>query len=127
LNRAGVPAVATILTGVFVLAAASLSKFTPLAYNDLQGVALFGAILVWIAILLSHLKFRRRHGAASLPVRMPGFPVVQLIGLVLLAALLITMGLDPAWRISWVVGVPWIGLLTAAYFMRKRLDPSVAD
>lgn len=41
------------------------------------------------------------------------------MGLTLLAAVLITMGLDPTWRISWIVGVPWIGLLTAAYFLRK--------
>jgi len=120
LNRAGVPATATILTGIFILSAASLSKFTPLAYNDLQGIALFGALLVWMAILLSHLRFRRRHGPAELPVRMPGFPMMQMIGLMLLGALLITMGLDPAWRISWIVGVPWIGLLTIAYFVRKR-------
>lgn len=117
LNQAGVPAAATAVTGIFILAAASLSKFTPLAYNDLQGVALFGAILVWMAILLSHLRFRRLHRAADLPVRMPWFPTLQLMGLALLAALLITMGLDPAWRISWIVGVPWIGLLTAAYFI----------
>jgi L-asparagine transporter-like permease len=120
LNRAGVPAVATILTGIFILAAASLSKFTPLAYNDLQGIALFGAILVWMAILLSHLKFRRLHGAADLPVRMPWFPAMQLVGLVLLGALLVTMGLDPAWRISWIVGMPWIALLTIAYFIWKK-------
>jgi len=35
--------------------------------------------------------------------------------------LLVTMGLDPAWRISWIVGVPWIGLLTAVYLIRKRM------
>jgi L-asparagine transporter-like permease len=120
LNQAGVPAAATAVTGIFILAAASLSKFTPLAYNDLQGVALFGAILVWMAILISHLRFRRLHRAADLPVRMPWFPTLQLMGLALLAALLITMGLDPAWRISWIVGVPWIGLLTAAYFIWRR-------
>jgi L-asparagine transporter-like permease len=127
LNQAGVPAAATAVTGIFILVAASLSKFTPLAYNDLQGVALFGAILVWMAILISHLRFRRLHKAADLPVRMPWFPTMQLAGLALLAALLITMGLDPAWRISWIVGVPWIGLLTAAYFIWKRSRRSSAQ
>jgi L-asparagine transporter-like permease len=120
LNQAGVPAIATVLTGVCILAAASVSKFTPLAYNYLQGIALFGAILVWMAILMSHLRFRRVQNAADLPVRMPWFPTMQIIGLALLAALLVTMGLDPAWRISWIVGVPWIGLLTAVYLIRKR-------
>ena len=74
--------------------AAGLSKLTPLAYNYLFGVALFDAIIVWIIILLSHLSFRRRRAGADLPVRMPGFPVVQIAGLALLSAVLVTMGLD---------------------------------
>lgn len=129
LNQAGVPAAATAMTGIFILFAASLSKFTPLAYNYLQGIALFGAILVWIAILLSHLRFRQVQNPADLPIRMPWFPTMQLIGLALLAALLITMALDSAWRISWIVGVPWIGLLTGAYLLRKerKSKPSVAN
>ena len=58
--------------------------------------------------------------AADLPVRMPLFPVMQIAGLVLLAALLVTMGLDKDWNISWIVGVPWLILLTAAYFVWKK-------
>jgi len=29
------------------------------------------------------------------------------------------MGLDPAWNISWIVGVPWLVLLSLAYFIWK--------
>jgi amino acid transporter, AAT family len=120
LSRAGTPAAAAFLSGGFILAAAGVSRFTPLAYNYLQGVALFGAIVVWIMILLSHLCFRRFHKAAELPVRMPLFPYMQIAGLVLLVALLITMGLDTAfWNISWIVGVPWLALLSVAYFVWK--------
>ena len=85
------------------------------------GVALFGAIFVWIVILLSHLAFRRRHRAEDLPVRMPLFPVMQIAGLALLAAILVTMGLDTEfWNISWIVGVPWLGFLTLAFLIRRR-------
>ena len=45
-------------------------------------------------ILLSHLSFRRHHTASELPVRMPFFPWMQYAGLLLLAAILVTMGLD---------------------------------
>jgi amino acid transporter, AAT family len=118
LSPAGAPTAAILLSGGFILAAAGVSRFTPLAYNYLQGVALFGAMIVWIAILLSHLSFRRFHRAADLPVRMPLFPYMQIAGLVLLVALLITMGLDTAfWNVSWIVGVPWLALLTGAYFI----------
>jgi len=120
LSGAGVPTAAALLSGGFILAAAGVSRFTPLAYNYLQGVALFGAIVVWIIILLSHLSFRRFHRAADLPVRMPLFPFMQVAGLILLVAVLITMGLDTAfWNVSWIVGVPWLALLSGAYFVWK--------
>jgi L-asparagine transporter-like permease len=120
LSKNGTPITAILLSGACILAAAGLSKLTPLAYNYLFGVALFDAMIVWIIILLSHLSFRRKHKAADLLVRMPGFPVVQIAGLALLCAVLVTMGLDKeTWRISWIVGVPWLALISAMYFILK--------
>jgi L-asparagine transporter-like permease len=120
LSKAGAPTAAIVFTGAFILLAAAVSRFTPLAYNYLFGVSLFGAIFVWIVILLSHLGFRRRH-RQELPVRMPFFPGLQILGLGLLAAILVTMGLDTDfWNISWIVGAPWLVLLSGAYFIRRR-------
>ena len=120
LSKNGTPITAILLSGACILIAAGLSKLTPKAYNYLFGVALFDAMIVWIIILLSHLSFRRRHKIADLPVRMPWFPVIQIVGLVLLCSLLVTMGLDKeTWQISWIVGVPWLGLVTVAYFILK--------
>ncbi|MGZ6018606.1 MAG: amino acid permease [Phenylobacterium sp.] len=120
LNKVGAPAPAVLFSGGVILACAMVSRFTPLAYNYLFGVSLFGALFVWIVILLSHLAFRRRHRGEALPVRMPFFPVLQVIGLLLVCAILATMGLSPDFNVSWIVGVPWLLLLTAAYFMWKR-------
>jgi L-asparagine transporter-like permease len=120
LSKNGTPITAILLSGACILVAAGLSKLTPLAYNYLFGVALFDAMVVWIIILLSHLSFRRRHKPTDLPVRMPWFPVIQIAGLTLLCAVLITMGLDKeTWRISWIVGVPWLGLISLVYFILK--------
>ena len=73
LGKAHTPIGAILVSGAGILLAAAVSMFTPLAYNYLLGVALFGAMIVWIFILVSHLSFRRRHGTTELPVRMPGF------------------------------------------------------
>jgi L-asparagine transporter-like permease len=71
-----------------------------------------------MTIFVSHLRFRARHGAAALPVRMPLFPLAQIVALGMLAALLVTMGLDREfWNVSWIVGVPWLALVSAAYFV----------
>jgi amino acid transporter, AAT family len=128
LSKNGTPIVAILVSGACILAAAGLSKLTPKAYGYLFGVALFDAMIVWIIILLSHLSFRRRHKLADLPVRTPGFPFVQLVGLGLLVAILVTMGLDKEiWYISWVVGIPWLALLSAGYFiMRGRIARAAA-
>jgi L-asparagine transporter-like permease len=90
-----------------------------MAYNYLLGVSLFGAMLVWMIILSSHLVFRRRRGA-DLPVKTPFFPWLQIAGLVLLAGVLLTMGISKDWRISWIVGVPWVGLLALCYLVHRR-------
>jgi L-asparagine transporter-like permease len=120
LSPAGSPTPAVLLSGACILLAAAVSVLTPRAYNYLFGVALFGGIVVWMIILISHLSFRRQHGARELPVRMPLFPWMQLAGLGLLTALLITMALDREfWNISAIVGVPWLAFLTAAYFLWK--------
>jgi L-asparagine transporter-like permease len=120
LTRTGTPMAAILVSGFCILIAAGVSKLTPMAYNYLFGVALFNAIIVWIVILLSHFSFRRRHKTAELPVRMPFFPIPQLIGLGILVALLITMAFDrEVWGISWIVGVPWLIFLSIVYFMRR--------
>jgi L-asparagine transporter-like permease len=124
LSASGAPVSAVVLSGGCILAAAALAKLTPRAYAYLQGVALFGAIIVWVIILISHLRFRRAHKPADLAVRMPLFPAIQFAGLGLLAALLVTMGLDKDWNVSWIVGVPWLILLTLCYFIWKRVGPS---
>lgn len=121
LSANGTPLVATLISGAGILAAASISFFSPLAYNYLFGIALFGGIFVWIMILLTHLRFRRAWKGKKMPVRMPFFPVAQITGIALLVAILITMGLDTEfWNISWIVGVPWLVGVSVVYFFYRR-------
>ncbi|HXL71846.1 MAG TPA: amino acid permease [Rhizomicrobium sp.] len=119
LSRAGAPVWATLVSGGCILAAVMAAKFTPSAYSYLQGVALFGIIVVWFLILVSHLRFRWVHRASELPVRMPLFPAMQILALALLIGLSVTMALDKDWNQSWIVGVPWLILVTIAYFIWK--------
>jgi L-asparagine transporter-like permease len=52
---------------------------------------------------------------------MPWFPWMQLIALGLLVAILVTMGLDREfWGVSWIVGVPWLALVSIAYFVWRQ-------
>jgi len=53
---------------------------------------------------------------------MPLFPWMQYFGLLILAAVLVTMGLDTKfYYVSWLVGIPWMLLISAAYFIWARM------
>jgi L-asparagine transporter-like permease len=81
-------------------------------------------LLVWGAILVSHLRFRRRHRGADLPVQMPFFPYAQRLGLALLGAIGVTMAVDADWQVAVFAGGPWLVLIAAAYFVWRRVSPS---
>lgn len=118
LNSGGAPLAATLFSGLCVLLAGSIAMLTPLAYNYLFGVALFGGILTWASILASHMVFRRRHAAATLPVRMPFFPIAQIVGLALLAAITVTMAFDHEfWDMAVLAGAPWCVLVALVYWL----------
>ncbi|MBS0284369.1 MAG: amino acid permease [Proteobacteria bacterium] len=118
LSAGGVPLAATWLSGACVLLAGSLAMLTPLAYNYLFGIALFGGILTWASILASHMVFRRRHAAVELPVRMPFFPVAQLLGLGLLATITATMAFDREfWDVAVLAGAPWCVFVAVVYWL----------
>jgi len=44
----------------------------------------------------------------------------------MLAAILITMGFDAKLRVSWEYGVPWVVLISAAYFLRRARRGRIA-
>jgi L-asparagine transporter-like permease len=127
LNGRGSPVAAILFSGAFILLAAGLSRLTPLAYNYLFGISIFGAIVVWMVVLASHLRFRRAHAEERLPVRTPFFPWLQIAGLALLGAILVTMAFDGGfWRVAWIVGAPCLVLAGAAYAVVQRRRAGVA-
>jgi AAT family amino acid transporter len=122
LSKNGTPVAAILVSGACILLAAGVSKLRPDAYNYLFGIALFDAMIVWVAILASHFSFRRRFRKEDLPVRMPLYPYVQIVGLGVLIAVLVTMGLDKeVWGSSWKVGLPCLCALSIFYFVRKAV------
>lgn len=121
LGESGTPVTATIVSGACILLAASVAKLTPLAFNYLFGIALFGGMTIWLFILVSHLRFRKALAGVQLPVRMPWFPTLQIAAIGLVIAILITMAMDRGfWNVAWIVGVPWLVLLSVAYFIWKK-------
>lgn len=124
LNSKGTPAKAALASSIGVMIAVITSIYSATAFNYLFGIALFGGVLVWLMILVCHLSFRRawdRKKGAVLPVRSPWFPWPQYLGIALLLAILITMGLDREfWSTSLIVGSIWTVLVTICYLIWGR-------
>lgn len=124
LSKSGVPVRAALLSSVGVLIAAVTALFSPKAFEYLVGISLFGGIFTWMTILLTHMSFRRKASAeliASLEVRAPLSPVLQIIGLLLLAGILGAMALDASfWRAAVIAGMSWLVLVSVLYWLRYR-------
>jgi len=123
-NARGAPVPALLLTAAGLAVATVVNLISPdKAYVLLFGVALFGGLFVWLMVFLTHLRFRpawERSGGARLPVRMMGFPYTSLIGAALLVAILVTTWWIPGMRPTLVAGLPWLALVTLAYWIWGR-------
>ncbi len=122
-TKRGTPMAALLISTLGLVAATIVAAVAPsTAYVYLLGVALFGGLFVWIMIFMTHLFFRRawvRGGNAPLPVRMPGYPWLTLLGLVLLTGILVSTWWVPGMRPTLIAGLPWLGLISAVYFFRR--------
>jgi AAT family amino acid transporter len=128
-TRRGTPIRALLVsTGglAFATVVAAISPNTAFVY--LLGIALFGGIFVWIMVFVTHLAFRRawvRQGHNPLPVRMPAYPWLTLLGLVLLVGVLISTWWVEGMRPTLLAGLPWLFLLSLAYLYWTRRNRGI--
>jgi L-asparagine transporter-like permease len=93
------------------------------AFVYLFGISLFGGLFVWLMIFVTHLYFRPRWealGGPRLPVSMIGYPYTSLLGMAAIGAIIVTTWWVEGVRVTIIAGSPWLGVLTAAYFLVKR-------
>jgi L-asparagine transporter-like permease len=125
LNRRGVPLYSLLLSSFGIALAAALSVLAPQSsFLLMVAISSFGALFTWMMIFITHYRFRRvreRGGAAPLRFRMWGFPFTTLLGAGLMAAVLVTTLFTPAFRLTLVVGVPFLMCLALVYRTRYRL------
>jgi L-asparagine transporter-like permease len=131
LSARGVPVAALLLSSSGVALAALVSVVAPQsAFVFMLSVSAFGTMFAWLAIFVTHLRFRaaqRGAAASSLRFRMPGFPATTLLGAALMVAVLLTTAFTVTFRMTLVFGVPFLALLGLGYwlwFRRQRASAS---
>ena len=90
------------------------------AYVYLFGISLFGGLFAWLVIFVTHLAFRKKWAGPPLPVRMIGYPYTSLIGIAAIVAILATTWWTEGMQPALIAGIPWLGVLTIAYFLVSR-------
>jgi len=129
ISKRGTPTNALLISAAGLAIASVVALLYPdSAYIYLFGVSLFGGLFVWLMIFVTHLYFRPRWAALGkppLPVRMIGYPYTSLLGAALLVAILITTWWVDGMRITLIAGIPWLLVVSAAYFLiRPKVAPS---
>lgn len=125
----GVPINALSLSASGIAVAAIVYTINPeTAFPVMIALSMFGALFTWGMIFLTHLFFRsqtKREGL-TLKLRMPGYPVGTLLGLISIIAILITTWFTDIFHSTLLFGMPFLTFLVVMYFLRKKKQaPSV--
>ncbi len=111
----GAPVNALLVSGIGLGAAVLVRALWPdSAYVWFFGVALFGALLVWLLIFVTHIAFRR---SVSTPGSGRGTiaPLGSYAGAALVAAIMASTWWVPDLQSTLVAGGPWLLLLAISY------------
>ena len=122
-SKSGVPLNALLVsTGGLAVAALLTWRYQNRdAFSFMIGVALFGALFVWLMIFVTHLLFRPAwlKTGHALPIKMIGYPFTSILGVIAMLAIMVTTwwAPDKAFGLALPVGLPFLGLITIAYFL----------
>jgi AAT family amino acid transporter len=106
----GAPVNALLVSALGLGVAVLVRTFWPdSAYVWFFGVALFGALFVWLMIFVTHIAYRGSR-----------VPVGSWVGATLVAAILISTWWAPGLQSTLLAGGPWLALLALGYQFSKR-------
>jgi len=132
LSNNGTPVNALLISTAGIALAVLLQKFGEnTAYLYAFGVALFGALFVWMMILVTFFAFRAKRekdGGEPLPFRMPLHPVLPALGIVMLLAIMISFYFQDFFRVGLYSGAAWMLIMIVSYQVwgKKQVEENLA-
>jgi len=123
-NDRGVPIRAVGIGSAGMAVAMLLAVFAPAdAFLLLYGTAVAGMLFIWIAILVTYMRFRRALAPdeiARLPIRMPAHRPLSWFAIAALAAIAATTLFVDGLRYSVISFVPFLLVMTLLYGRRRE-------
>ncbi len=121
LSRYGVPHRAVMTTVVVCMTGVVLNYFVPeKAFQYIMAAVTFVGLMVWIAILLTQMKFRRSLSAAQvaeLNYKAPWTPYTSWFALVFICLVIVLMGFHEDARIALVLGPCLLAVYLAMFYI----------
>ena len=121
LSKYGVPHRAVIATVAVCMTGVVLNYFVPdKAFQYIMAAVTFVGLMVWIAILITQIQFRRsltKVQAAELAYRTPWWPYSSWFALAFIALVVVLMGFHEDARIALVLGPCLLGVYLAMFYI----------
>ena len=119
-NPRGIPTAALLVSASGIAVAGGVYAWRPdAALGVMIAVSIFGALFTWGMIFITHLIFRRVHGAPA-AFRLWGYPWTSLAGAGAILAILVTTPFTGPFALTLVYGVPFLAVLAIVYAVRFR-------
>ena len=122
-NTDGVPVAAVFISCLGSIAALLVTIYIPAsAYLYIVGIGLCGGMLVWLIGLATHIRLRMLVAKGKVPdsaFRAPGGAVASTIAFVGIFAAMVGTCFLPDLRVAILSGIPYLAVLTIAYFLMK--------
>ncbi|MBF0794865.1 amino acid permease [Mammaliicoccus lentus] len=131
--RTGVPFFAVLAISVGIFVGVILNIVLPLIIDGSENIfvyvysaSILPGMVPWFMILISHIRFRKNHPEEldGHPFKMPGAPFTNYITLAFFVLVLIGMLFNAETRVSVIIGIVFLSLMTVIYFLRghHRVD-----
>lgn len=125
--RNGVPLYTVVAVSLGILIGALLNVILPLYIDGAKSIfvyvysaSILPGMIPWFMILFSHLRFRKLHPEEleGHPFKMPGGAVTNYLTILFLILVLVGMVFNVETRISVLIGVIFLTIVTIYYFIR---------
>ncbi|MEE1865877.1 amino acid permease [Pseudomonas auratipiscis] len=131
LSRFGVPWMTVAVMSIALLLGVVLNYLMPEnLFLTLASVVTFSIVWVWLMILLSQVLMRRgmnKDEAAALDYPVPLWPVAPACAIAFMVFIFGVLGWFPATRTAMFVGLGWLTLLSAGYWLWVACTPQPAS
>lgn len=123
IDRGDVPLRCILFSGVVMLAAVSLAYLLPdRIYLFLISSGGFSLLMAYLAIVVTHLRFRRIHGCPPRDhCQLIGYPYTTWIGIISLVIAIVTMPLIPGQGAGLLAGLFLVALYSLLYLLSRAV------